>query len=281
MNERMATVAGVAFCLAASTGFWWVLVLWAGGEVTTMERTDGRAVMWAEFVRTRDPELRERLVLEYVPLGLRIGRAVSGRLPRWIERGDLEGAAMVGLIEAVDKFRPRPGVRFETFAGWRIRGAVMDELRQSDWMGRQTRINVTKMRAAVADLEADGRAASQDEVATAAGLTVLQLEDVMHFDGIEHVPLEPCCGDRGEELVWLEDRDAPAPDARALSDEAWAAMERGLTAFEQEVVRLYYVEGLMMWQVGERLEVGESRVSQIHKGLLARLRGMLGGSVGS
>ncbi|HPB46831.1 MAG TPA: sigma-70 family RNA polymerase sigma factor, partial [Microthrixaceae bacterium] len=149
------------------------------GKPTITVDTDINAV-WARYADTRDPGLRDALILNYSPLVKFVAGRVAVGLPQNVEQADLVSYGMFGLIDAIDKFEPERGFKFETYAMSRIKGAILDELRSIDWVPRSVRSKVRAVEKAFAKLEArEGRSPSEEEVAAELGWTDEQFKQVL------------------------------------------------------------------------------------------------------
>jgi RNA polymerase sigma factor for flagellar operon FliA len=227
---------------------------------------------------------RETLIRRHLPLVRRVARLHAGRLPTGVELGDLVSWGTVGLLAAVERYQPSRGAFFPAYARFRIRGAILDQLRRYDWTPRSVREKAAAVARAARDLERRlGRPATEEELAVRLGLPVaayrLLLEEVAP---VALVQLD----DVGAEA--RSDRDAAGEGHEPLA--ILLARERGrlvadavrrLPAREQLVLSLYYRDELTMKEVGAVLGVTESRVSQLHSQALLRVRGMLDQPVAS
>jgi len=226
---------------------------------------------------------RERLILEHVGLVRYIVGRVAIRLPDSVEREDLESAGIVGLIKAADRFEPRRGVKFATYASSVIRGEVMELLRARDWAPRSVRRRYRELEQTVAGLQRQlGRQPTEEEICRALGvsaedyrqllaatssLAVASLEELMETDET----LEPEEDDLpGEPQSWGED-PAAIVDRDALQGLLARAVDQ-LPERDRVVIGLYYQDELTLREIGEVLDVTESRVCQIHTQAIARLR---------
>lgn len=202
-------------------------------------------------------------------------------LPRHVDPRDLYGAGLVGLLQAIDQFDPTRGIGFATFATPRIRGAILDELRAQDWLPRRLRRQAREIDAAHSRLEHErGRAVSLADVAESLGVAPGELEARLH----EILVRQPVSLDEAAPS------DAPAPvetlaDPQLVPAEERLAQEErrrelagavaGLPERERDVLRMHYFDGLRLREIGERLHLSESRVSQLHGQALHRLRARL------
>jgi len=220
------------------------------------------------------------LVEQYAPLVKRIARHLMGRLPSSVVLDDLIQAGMVGLLEATAKYDPGKGASFETYAGIRIRGAIIDEVRRGDWTPRSVHRNGRRVSEAIARVEArTGRDAGDAEVAVELGITIdayhALLQDSAESRLFSFDELSESDDDApGEQFA----ADGPGPAQAFQGDAFQGALTRaieGLPEREKLVLALYYDEELNLKEIGQVLGVTESRVSQIHSQAAARLRSRL------
>lgn len=228
-------------------------------------------------------EERERLILEHVGLVRYIVGRVAVRLPDSVEREDLESAGIIGLIKAADRFEPGRGIKFATYASSVIRGEVMELLRSRDWAPRSVRKRYRELERTIATLQRQlGRQPTEEEIARALRLTpdqyrellaatsamaISSLEELMEADESSE-PDEARLP--GEPQSWGED-PAQIVDREALKELLARAVEQ-LPERDRIVIGLYYQDELTLREIGEVLEVTESRVCQIHTQAIARLR---------
>ena len=209
------------------------------------------------------------LVREHLGMAHRIAGAVARRLPRWIALDDLRSAASVGLVEAAHRFDATRGEPFVAFAEPRIRGAILDELRRGDVLGRHGRRAARELGQTIAKLEGElGRRPEDDEVAAALGLTLAAYHDRLELTATTPpVELTPAIERRL--------RDDRAPDAALIHDELVRRVTTALAALaprELEIMHLYHVVSLSYVEIGQRLGISESRVCQLRGRAIARLR---------
>jgi RNA polymerase sigma factor for flagellar operon FliA len=234
----------------------------------------------------RDPprvlQDRDALVTDCLPLVKFIAHRISSRLPAHVDVDDLIHSGILGLMDAVKKFEPDRNVKFKTYAEQRIRGAILDGLRDLDWVPRSLRRKKKDIETAYHLLEQQhGRAASDEEVAAHLGLT---LEELQHsLDDLKGVTLGTFidAGENGEGenlISFVPDPDGENPhillQARELKTILKTAVDR-LPTKERFVVQLYYFDELTMKEIGTLLNITESRVSQLHTKSMLRLRGKL------
>jgi RNA polymerase sigma factor FliA len=240
--------------------------------------------LWLHFKAATDEravrELRDQLILVYSPLVKYVAGRVSSGLPNSIDPADLVSYGVFGLIDAIEKFEPARGLKFESYAMSRIRGAIVDELRSLDWVPRTLRAKAREIERAYQQLEGSlRRAPTEEELAEALRVTLTQLHaslsrlahsGVTTLDGMmddERSPLGDALTDQrarpGDGLVNEENRRDLQFAISALPDR------------ERKVLTLYYFEDLNMSDIGQILGVSESRVCQIHAKAVLHLRARL------
>ena len=247
-----------------------------------MGGVDQCMALWEEYQRTRDLSLRNRLVLTYVPLVKHVAYKKLRELPATCEAEDLIACGIEGLINALDQYDPDRGAGLEPYLWTRIHGSVLDELRRRDWAPRSLRRFERELRRARDTFtHAHGRPPSREELANMVSLSPGELRDklqeVANSDLTSLNSLVAIDGDTPIELVdTLEaEDDEHDPDRAATWSEAKERFRHAfgsLTEREREVAVLLYVHNLTLREVGEVLGVSESRVSQIHGQLKARIR---------
>jgi RNA polymerase sigma factor for flagellar operon FliA len=228
---------------------------------------------------------REEVVLEYAPLVRQIANRLAARLPDTLDRNDLVQAGMIGLLDAIEKYDNRREAQFRTYAEFRIRGAMLDDLRASDWVPRSVRENADRVGQAMKQLaQVLGRVPDEGEIAHQLGLSLADYHDLLiksraiHLLSIEDVQRPRDDGDTGDVFDVLEDPFCTDPlEALSLKQlqERLAAAIRALPEKERLTLSLYYDEGLNLREIGEVLGITESRVSQIRTQAILRLRGEL------
>ena len=218
------------------------------------------AELWQDYKATGDLELRNRLVLQYSPLVKYVAGRVRSGLPQSVEQSDLISEGVIGLIDAIDRFEPERGLQFQTYAVPRIRGAMVDSLRSSDWVPRSLRERKRDIELAQATLETKlGRTPSDGEVAAELGCSVADLREAYRKVSYTNVA--------SIDELGLGDELAPtAPDGSQDSDLGPELLEAVAQLAERDriIVALYYFEGLTLAEIGQVLGVTESRVSQLH-----------------
>ena len=261
----------------------------SNGKVTVVtvppQVDDELARLWDTFKSDESIAAREKLILHYAPLVKYVASRVATGLPSSVEQADLVSYGMFGLIDALKKFEPGRGNKFETYAIPRIKGAIIDELRAMDWVPRSVRFKQREIEKALADLESTHKRQPTDgEMAERLGLSVRELHDVINqISFVSVLALDETVSvgaDRGEQVSLIDtlaDRGID-PTSGMESQETrglLAAAINSLSEREKIVVTLYYFEGLTLAEIGEILGVTESRVCQIHTKAVGGLRGQL------
>ena len=236
---------------------------------------------WRRLRREKSAEARNELALSYQDLVASCVRRFAMRLPRSVDRGDLETAANFGLMAAIESFDPTLGVRFESYAELRIRGALLDELRNEDWLPRPWRARLERHRRVVEELRArKGGEPSELEIANALELPLAQYRQwfAVSLPGAPNGAHTLASGETGGELEMLEvvvDPRLDAPEERLSREELLRLVAQRLTEQEYRIVYLKYWEELSMREIGELEDLSESRVCKIHTRLLERLQDRL------
>ena len=235
-------------------------------------------------------EKRNELILTYTPLIKYIAARLAARLPAQVSLDDLISCGIIGLIDAINKFDVSKNVQFKTYAEFRVKGAMLDELRALDWVPRSVRRKTTDLEKVYADIEKQmGRPATDEEVAKTMGLALddfyklLDETKSVSFMDIEFLrqksmeTSEPTLA----ETFAMDDRDPFTSLNLSQIRELLASAIAGLPEKEKLTVSLYYQEELTMKEIGEVLGYTESRISQMHSKAMLRLRAKLKKSLAS
>jgi RNA polymerase sigma factor for flagellar operon FliA len=229
-----------------------------------------------------DPMERERLLQENLPEVRYIARRIHDRLPSHVPFDDLVHAGILGLIDAVDKFDPTRNVQLKSYARFRIRGAILDSLRQMDWSPRALRRQARRIELAQRELAAKlGRVATETEMAQAMGMGLAEYQQLLgELRGLDLGSLQAGSTEESPEnphvsVTSKEEEDPFEQYKRSEMRGFLASAIEELDEKERHVLGLYYLEELTMKEVGVILDIGESRVSQIHTAAILRLRARL------
>jgi RNA polymerase sigma factor for flagellar operon FliA len=253
------------------------------GDPQSLADVHDEADLWSFYKSTGDEAARERLILHYAPLVKFVAGRLRSGLPTTVDPGDLYGDGLFGLFDAIEKFDPGLGVKFETYASQRIKGAVYDRLRTLDWVPRSVRGKIKAVDQAHEKLELElQRTPTDDEVADAAGVTLPELRGVYTRTATTSVlSLDRQIGgqDGGPSLGELL---APPTDEVLGEDLEDAELKqellRGVRLLPENdriVVTLYYFEEFTLAEIGQVLGVTESRACQLHGRAQKRLRAHL------
>ena len=235
------------------------------------------------YQRVETDAERERVLMEQLPQVRYIARRIHGRLPRHVPFEDLVHAGVVGLIDALNKFDLSKHVQFSSYAKFRIRGAILDSLRELDWSPRELRRKGRLVDSTYAELTGKfGRAPTESEMAHEMGLDLGELQSLLaELDGLELGSLRvesPRDGKEEDLTDHLPSKPEETPFFDCLRSEMKQLLAEAIAELpekEQRVLALYYYEELTMKEVGAALGIGESRVSQIHSLAMVRLRARL------
>ena len=240
----------------------------------------GRKKLWTEYDKSRTPELREKIILEYAPLV----KLVAGRLSMYlgynVEYDDLVSYGIFGLIDAIDKYDYAKEVKFETYASLRIRGAILDQIRKMDWIPRTIRQKQKRIDAVCKDIETRlGRSATDEEIASELGISddeYLEWQSQMKITNVfslnEYMEQGAEVPAEGNQFTTSR---FDSPEENIEKEELKKVLEESLeqlTEKEKKVILLYYYEDLTLKEISNVLEVSESRISQLHTRALQKMK---------
>lgn len=240
---------------------------------------------WDKWIHFRDNDACDALIKRYMPLVSYHVQRISVSLPKSVNKDDLKSIGMIGLYDALEKFDYKRDLKFETYASFRIRGAILDGLRKEDWLPRSSREKAKKVDASIERLEqkylrnvlpgevAKDLEMSEDEVTHIMNegffANVLSIDDQNHeLDEQDH-----------HSKMVLKDEKSISPEEKVVKDELIQQLSEvivGLSEKEQLVVSLFYKEELTLTEIGHVMELSTSRISQIHSKALFKLRNLLG-----
>lgn len=243
-----------------------------------------REKLWSEYSAGRSPELREQLIIEYAPLVKLVAGKLSMYLGYNVEFDDLVGYGVFGLIDAIDKFDYGKGVKFETYASLRIRGAILDQIRKMDWIPRTVRQKQKQLDGAYRKIEEEtGRPASDEQVADELGISMDELDELQNETKVTNIISLDEYMEQGDVHVEPKaDKDYMQPEKvveKAELKRLLLEVLQTLTDKEKKVITLYYYEDLTLKEISRVMEVSESRVSQLHSKALIKMKQRLGSNM--
>lgn len=237
--------------------------------------------IWKKFHESRDDQYRNLLMEHYSDLVRYAAERLYSKLPDKVELDDLTSAGMFGLIDAINAYDPGRSVKFETYCSARVRGSILDELRSMDWVPRLVRSRAHQLTKATQALETQlGRKPTHEETAS-------QLEmNMSDYDRLRRdatatglISLDGQLGDEGEndvrEIDIIKDNRSENPLVEAQKRDLKNLLTKGLTRAERLIIVLYYYEEMTMKEIGATLDLSESRVSQMHSSIVARLKAQM------
>ncbi|WP_077617839.1 FliA/WhiG family RNA polymerase sigma factor [Bacillus sinesaloumensis] len=238
---------------------------------------------WQKWTESRDSDAGDVLVRKYMPLVSYHVQRISVTLPKSVNKDDLKSLAMIGLYDALEKFDPSRDLKFDTYASFRIRGAIIDGLRKEDWLPRSSREKSKKVEAAIERLEQNlMRNATLPEIAAEVGMTeddvyqtmnegffanVLSMDDYQHDDETNE-----------KSAFSIKDHSTLTPEEHIVKKEILNQLVnviKQLNEKEQLIISLFYKEELTLTEIGQVMGLSTSRISQIHSKALFKLKGIL------
>ena len=253
----------------------------AGGVIVRTDRDDLTEV-WIGYKKTKRDDLRNILMEAYLHLVRYNAERVYSKLPNEVELDDLMSAGIFGLMDSIDHFDFDKGVKFETYCARRIQGAILDELRSMDWVPRLVRSRSHKLDAAQKSLEVElGRSPTMEELAGKMQVGMEEFEKIYKdaqatsIVSLSRKWYETDSNKDVREIDVLEDKKTRNPLRDIQRKDLKELMSKGLSRAEKLIVTLYYFEEMTMKEIGATLDLSESRVSQMHSSILARLRAQM------
>lgn len=242
----------------------------------------GKNKLWQEYMKTKNSDLRDQLIVEYAQLVKLVADRLSMYLGYNVDYDDLVGYGIFGLIDAIDKFDYNKNVKFESYASLRIRGAILDQIRKMDWLPRSVRQKQKKIDAAMSKIEAEsGHVAEDEEIAKELDISIDELVSWKGQAKASNLISLDEYTDAGSEIKMDSTRnthfDQPEEvvEKTELRKKLVEAID-SLTEKEKSVITFYYYEDMTLKEISAILEVSESRVSQLHTKALNRMRKILG-----
>ncbi len=245
---------------------------------------DDRSIeeIWVEYKRTGTEELRNRLLENYLSLVKYNAERIHAKLPEEVDIEDLMSAGIFGLMDTIDSFDMSRGIKFETYCAPRIRGAILDELRSMDWVPRLVRSRTSQVEGARKSIEMEtGYSPTEDELAKKMNLAKDEFAKVIKDAGAVGVVslsrkwFETDSNKDVREIDVLKDPKQVNPVSATQRRDLKDLITKGLSRAERLIVVLYYYEEMTMKEIGVTLDLSESRVSQMHSSILARLKAQL------
>ena len=238
--------------------------------------------IWENFYKTRNDQFRNLLMEKYRNLVRYCAERLHSKLPDKVELDDLISAGNFGLMDAIDAFDPGRGVKFETYCSPRIRGSILDELRSMDWVPRLVRSRAHQLSRATHSLETHlGRKPTQKELAEELEMDMDEFNRLQRdANAVSLVSLTTKYNeDDGEkdirEIDVIKDERSKNPVIEAQKRDLKSLLTKGLTRAERLIIVLYYYEEMTMKEIGATLDLSESRVSQMHSSIIARLKAQM------
>lgn len=241
-----------------------------------------RKKLWDDYSKTRLPELREQIILEYASLVKIVAGRLSMYLGQNVEYDDLVGYGIFGLIDAIDKFDLEKTVKFETYASLRIRGSILDQIRKMDWIPRTIRKKQKMIETAMKEVEVrNGNVATEEEIAAQLQISredllswqsQLQITNLISLNEFVELGSEPVMDSNTNSHFEVPEKVVEQQELKEVLEEAL----QNLSEKECKVVQLYYYEELTLKEISKILEVSESRVSQLHTRALQKMKQKMG-----
>jgi RNA polymerase sigma factor for flagellar operon FliA len=238
--------------------------------------------IWGQFHKTRDDHSRNLLMEHYRDLVRYCAERLHSKLPDKVELDDLISAGTFGLMDAIDAFDPTRGVKFETYCSPRIRGSILDELRSMDWVPRLVRARAHQLSKATHSLETSlGRKPTEQEIAEELDMNMEEFNRLQRdANAASQVSLNTKYSDGDSEkdireIDIIKDERSENPVIEAQKRDLRSLLTKGLTRAERLIVVLYYYEEMTMKEIGATLDLSESRVSQMHSSIIARLKAQM------
>ncbi|MEM0984272.1 MAG: FliA/WhiG family RNA polymerase sigma factor [Planctomycetota bacterium] len=251
------------------------------GKASPYDKFDQKD-LWAEYRSTPSKALRNHLMEMFLHLVRYNAERIYARLPDEVDIEDLMSAGLFGLMDAIDAYDPDRGVKFETYCAPRIRGAILDELRSMDWVPRLVRHRTSKVESTRQSIEMEtGVPATDDQVAQRLEIDPDEFEKykrdskAVSMSSITRKTTGDEDGRETREIDVVKDDDMGSPVQSLQRRDLKELITKGLSRAERLIVVLYYYEGMTMKEIGQTLDLSESRVSQMHSSILQRLKAQM------
>jgi len=240
---------------------------------------DKLAAIWNDYKKTKDPELRNYLIEEHMPLVKKISERLLMTLPKSIELNDLTSWGVFGLMDAIEGFDLSRGIKFKTYCSTRIRGAILDELRSQDWVPRLVRLKAHQINKAQKSLEEiHGREPTAFEMSKQLAMSIKEYGNLLKESSPKAIYSlnekwdENKNDESMEKMELVEDKNSSDPVEFLNQKDIMMTITRSLSRKEKLIIIMYYYEGLTMKEIGNILNLTESRVCQIHSNIVSKLK---------
>ncbi|MBD8025746.1 FliA/WhiG family RNA polymerase sigma factor [Ureibacillus sp. Re31] len=247
---------------------------------------DNEQTLWNRWLNDRDPHAGNMLIKKYKPLVSYHVQRIGAGVPKNVSRDDLMSLGMMGLFDALNKFDINRDLKFDTYASFRVRGAIIDGLRKEDWLPRSAREKAKKMEAQIEKLEQQlMRHATPEELAQYMDLPIEEVYQTVQehfFSNVLSINEQQDQEELEGKAFVIRDNQTKTPEQEAVHAELISDLERNIKKLndkEQLVLSLFYTEELTLTEIGEILELSTSRISQIHSKALFKLRKCLSNEV--
>ncbi|MBR1617336.1 FliA/WhiG family RNA polymerase sigma factor [bacterium] len=237
--------------------------------------------LWEEYLANRTKELRDKLIVQYIYLARYVVGRIKVNLPPSFSFDDVVSFGIEGLIDAIEKFHPNKGAKFESYALMRIRGSIIDKIRSSDWLPRTIRRKIKEVKIATENLKQKlGRMPTTKEIADLMGLEEEKIREIISSDvSINSIYDKKGIGDDSVEIIdTIEDEHQKTPEDDVEKKDSKKQLEYALKKLperERVLLILYYHENMTLKEIGETIKVSESRVCQLHAQAIMKLRNIL------
>lgn len=238
--------------------------------------------LWEQYARTNQSSLKNKLIIEYASLVKYVAGRLNIYLGQNVEYEDLISYGIFGLIDAIDKFDISKGVKFETYASLRIRGAILDSIRKLDWVPRSLRQKHKQIEKTYMELEMElGRSATDEELADKLGVSTKEIQELFKkINLISLISLEEYVEQNNEPNTNINPHtNMEQPEVYLEKQELKRVLKESIEKLperEQKILFLYYFEELTLKEISAIMGVSESRISQLHTKAITRLKGKLG-----
>lgn len=251
-----------------------------GANIITKNKTDLENKLWDNWIKTRDEAAANELINYYMYLvSFHVDR-IAINLPHYVDRNDLESFGLLGLFDALNKFEPKRQLKFDTYASFRIRGSIIDGLRKEDWLPRSLREKTKQLESTTHELEQElQRKPTSEEIAVQLGITSEEVESIVSDSLFSNIlSIEGNQAEDGNTAYSLPDDQLLSPEQNILDIEIKTDLAKGLKGLnenEKMVISLFYDDELTMTEIGDVLDLTTSRISQIHKRALFKLKDLV------